>query len=84
MDETHTLDALVQFLYHDMPAEDAYLTAKVLENNTDMRATYVEMLASKVLLPKVTFTPSNNVVNRIMQYSATTMDNCSPMSSLIY
>ena len=84
MDETHTLDALVQFLYHDMPAKDAYLTAKVLENNTDMRAMYVEMMASKVLLPKVTFTPSSGVMNRILQYSATTLDNCTPLSSLSY
>ena len=63
MDETHTLDALVQFLYHDMPAEDAYLTAKVLESNTEMRATYVEMLASKVLLPN-----DFNAVEMVVQF----------------
>lgn len=71
MDETHTLDALVQFLYHEMPAEDAFLTAKVLQQNTDLRTTYTEMLSAKAQLPKAMFNPSNDVLNRIRQYSTT-------------
>ncbi len=72
MDETITLDALMQFLYHEMPAEDAYLTAQVLGNNPELRATYTDMLAAKAQLPKVLFNPSNDAMNRIRQYSAQT------------
>lgn len=77
MEETHTLDALVQFIYHDMPAEEAYLTATIIGQNPELRASYADMLASKAQLPKALFNPSNEVLNRILQYSAkTSLDSC--------
>lgn len=72
MDESLTLDALTQFLYHDLPAEDAFLTSKLMEQNPELRATYTEMLSAKAQLPKAMFNPSTDVLNRIRQYSAQT------------
>jgi hypothetical protein len=76
MDETITLDALTQFLYHEMPAEDAYLTTQILSNNAELRATYTEMLTAKAQLPKVLFSPSTDCLNRIRQYSAQSRVEC--------
>ncbi len=76
MDETLTLDALTQFLYHEMTAEDAYLTSQVLGNNAELRATYTDMLAAKAQLPKVLFNPSNDVLSRILQHSAQSNLEC--------
>lgn len=77
MNDTHTLDALMQFLYHDLPAGEAFLSVQMLEQRPDLREAYHELWVGKTQLPKVQFNPSPEVLNRILQYSATTTsDTC--------
>jgi hypothetical protein len=77
MEESHTLNALVQFIYHDMPAGEAVTqTTRILLNDISLKGAYTEMLAAKTELPKVLFSPSSEVVNRILQYSAKTAVGC--------
>jgi hypothetical protein len=78
MEESHTLNAFVQFIYHDMPAGDEVAnTTRVLLNDINLRSEYTEMLAAKTELPKVLFNPSTEVLSKILQYSAkTAVDSC--------
>ena len=72
MEETYTYDALVHFLYRELPALDAIETAQTLDADADLRAHFDELLFAKTQLPKVGFNPSSSVVNKILQYSAQT------------
>ena len=72
MDDTHTLDALVQFLYRDLAAEEIPSTVHNLENVEGLRMIYGELQSAKAQLPKVLFNPSSDTLNRILQYSAST------------
>lgn len=72
MEESYTYYSLVQFLYHDMPAEDAVLMAQQLEEDPDLFQAYDDLLDAKNLLPKVRFNPSPAVLDNILQYSTKT------------
>ncbi len=73
MEKTYTYDnALVQFLYHEMPAADAVEMVAIIEEDPEVLATYNSLLAAKTQLPKVQFQPSPSALNNIMRYSAQT------------
>ncbi|MBX2890859.1 MAG: hypothetical protein KF734_08040 [Saprospiraceae bacterium] len=73
MEETYTYNnALVQFLYREMPAEEAVEMASKIEADPDMRAMFDALLLAKIQLPKVRFNPSNAALNNILQYSTKT------------
>ena len=72
MNKTHTPDALVQFLFRELSAFEAVETAQLIDHNPVVRAEYATLQAAKMQLPKVHFNPSANVLQRVMQYSATT------------
>lgn len=72
MEENYTMNALVQFLYHEMPAEEAVEMAHQIEENPDMREMFDTLLLAKVQLPKAKFNPSNAALDNILQYSTKT------------
>ena len=72
MEENYTYDSLVQFLYHDMPADEAVLMTQVLEEDAEVRGIFDALLESRNLLPKARFNPSPAVLNNILQYSTKT------------
>lgn len=73
MEETYTdNNALVQFLYREMPAEEAVEMASKIEADLEMRAMFDALLLAKIQLPKVRFNPSNAALNNILQYSTKT------------
>jgi hypothetical protein len=72
MEETYTYDSLVQFLYREMPAEEAVEMAHQIEENPDVRSMFDSLLLAKTQLPKARFNPSNEVINNILQYSTKT------------
>jgi hypothetical protein len=76
MKETYTYeDALVQFLYHEMPAEEAADMALALEVDEALHTAFRELREAKTQLPKVQFNPSSTALNNILQYSTkTTME----------
>ena len=72
MEENYTMNALVQFLYHEMPAEEAVEMAHQIEENPEMREMFDSLLLAKVQLPKAKFNPSNAALDNILQYSTKT------------
>ena len=72
MEKNYTYESLVQFLYHDMPADEAVLMTQHLEANLEMRAAFEEMLFLLFQLPKAHFNPAPAVLNNILQYSTKT------------
>lgn len=72
MEETYTYNALVQFLYREMPAEEAVEMAHLIDCDPEMRAVFDALLSAKTQLPKARFNPSQAVVNNILQYSTKT------------
>jgi hypothetical protein len=72
MEENYTSNALVQFLYREMPAEEAVEMAHLLEEDTEMRDLFDDLLLAKVQLPKARFNPSSTAINNILQYSTKT------------
>ncbi len=71
MEKTYTYyDALVQFLYHEMPAADAVEMVSMIEDDPDLYAEYSSLLLAKTQLPKVQFHPSQTALDNIMRYSA--------------
>ncbi|MBL7825700.1 MAG: hypothetical protein JNJ57_03650 [Saprospiraceae bacterium] len=72
MEETYTYDALVQFLYHEMPAAEAVEMAHSLEADDYLHSEFKSLQVAKSQLPKVQFTPSKSTISNILQYSAKT------------
>ena len=71
MEKTYTYDdALVQFLYHEMPAADAVEMVSMIEDDPDLYAEYSSLLLAKTQLPKVQFNPSTTALDNILRYSA--------------
>ncbi|TNE58018.1 MAG: hypothetical protein EP344_10605 [Bacteroidetes bacterium] len=72
MKENYTYDSLVQFLYHEMPADEAVLMTQQLEDDAALRASFEELLQAKNQLLKASFNPSSAVLNNILKYSTKT------------
>ena len=71
MEKTYTYDnALVQFLYHEMPAAEAVEMVAMIEEDPNLHAEFNSLLLSKTQLPKVQFHPSRATLNNILRYSA--------------
>lgn len=72
MEENYTYNALVQFMYREMPAEEAVEMAHRIEEDPEIRAVFDELLLAKTQLPKARFNPSQAALNNILQYSTKT------------
>ncbi|MBK8555931.1 MAG: hypothetical protein IPL65_09250 [Lewinellaceae bacterium] len=72
MNENYTYDMLVQFLYHELPADEALLAAQLIEDFSEVRAQWDELRSAKSSLPKAQFLPSNQIITNILQYSTKT------------
>ena len=73
MEEKYTYDALVQFLYHELSAQEVTEMTHSLEEDIEMLAVFQSLVSAKAQFPKVQFVPSSGVLNNILQYSAKTM-----------
>lgn len=73
MEETYTYDALVQFLYHELSAQEVAEMTSSLEEDVEMLAVFQSLSTAKAQFPKVQFIPSTGALNNILQYSAKTM-----------
>lgn len=73
MKETYTYDALVQFLYHELSAQEVVEMTSSLEEDIEMLAVFQGLASAKAEFPKVEFAPSTGSINNILRYSAQTM-----------
>lgn len=72
MEKNYIQDALVQFMYREMPADQAVVMADHIDDEPEIRAMFDDMLLAKTQLPKARFSPSPAVLNNILQYSTKT------------
>ncbi len=73
MEETYTIeDALVQFMYREMPANEAADMAQLLEEDPEIHSMFHSLLRAKTKLPKVQFNPSTAAIQNILAYSTKT------------
>ena len=72
MEENYTLNSLVQFMYREMPAEEAVEMAHLIDEDPEVREMFDSLLLAKIQLPKARFNPSNAALNNILQYSTKT------------
>ncbi len=73
MEETYTIeDALVQFMYREMPADEAADMARLLEEESEVHSMFHSLLRAKTQLPKVQFNPSSKAIQNILAYSTKT------------
>lgn len=72
MQEQYTYDALIQFLYHELPADEAMEMSNLLEEEPELLFEFNMLRAAKMQLPKVQFNPSPAVISNILQYSTKT------------
>lgn len=72
MQNNYPYDALMRFLYREMPASEAAEMARHIDSDPVLRAEYDELQEAKIQLPKDRFNPSTAVINNILQYSTKT------------
>lgn len=72
MKETYTQESLVQFMYHELSSEEALDMRQALDQDSELRAEFNDLLLARTQLPKVQFNPSNAALRNILQYSAQT------------
>lgn len=72
MEESYTYDSLVQFVYREMPANEAAVMAQNIDEDPALRALFDDMVLAKTQIPKARFNPSPAVLNNILQYSTKT------------
>ncbi len=73
MEETYTYDALVQYLYHELSAQEVVEMTGSLEEDVEMLAVFQSLAAAKAEFPKVQFMPSSGTINNILRHSAQSM-----------
>ncbi len=63
---------LVRLVYNETNDFESRTIRSEMKGNWSMKEEYKELMAAKKALPKVTFSPSNEVLNSILQYSQST------------
>jgi hypothetical protein len=72
MIENSTKNLLVKFLYHEASASESVEVLECIHNDPVQGAEFREMKNALALLPKVLFTPSDNVINSILSHGRRT------------
>ncbi len=72
MEDSYIQNALVQFLYHEMPANEAYDFSQLIGTTPELGALHNHFLKAKTQMPSALFNPSGATLTNILQYSAKT------------
>ncbi len=72
MTQHFTKDDLIRFIYKETTASETISISETLCKDTKLFYEYEEMLAAFQHLPKVKFSPSSAVVQKIIDYSEQT------------
>lgn len=79
MEETYTIEeAMIQMIYRELDVTDAMELALEMEDVPELSMRYSDLLNTRNNLPKVEFKPSRAVIDRILNYSATTTYEARP------
>ncbi len=77
MNNTFTSKDLIRFIYKETSAKESIEIAEAIHEDWRLKEEYNLLLEAKKELPKVSFSPSNDVVSSILKHSATTsMETC--------
>lgn len=72
MEESYIQNALMQFLYRELPAEETIEMTELMGVVPDIRSSFNSFLKAKAHLPKALFNPSAATLNSVLRYSAQT------------
>ncbi len=72
MKHNFTHNNLLQFLYRETTASEAFAIRNAINSDWQLKEDYTELLEAKRELPKVTFSPSSSVIDNILRYSNAT------------
>lgn len=72
MDDSYIQSALVRFLYHEMPADEACDFGQLIRTVPELGLMYGGFVRAKSQMPKALFNPSSATLTNILTYSAQT------------
>jgi hypothetical protein len=72
MEDSYIQNALMQYLYRELPAEEVAEWTELIAITPEMRILHRQFVGAKSFLPKATFSPSSACLNTILRYSAQT------------
>jgi len=72
MEESYIQNALMQFLYRELPADETIEMTELMAATPEIRCLFNSYFGAKAKLPKALFNPSTAAFNNVLQYSAKT------------
>ncbi len=72
MDNTFTQDLIIQYIYNELSDTQRIEVEQLLDNSFEAQEMHDSFLKSVKGLPLVTFSPPQQSIDRILNYSATT------------
>lgn len=69
MQENFTIEDLVRFIYHETSASETMAINEALETDSDLYAEYENLMEGFQKMPRVQFSPSNDTLDSILNYS---------------
>lgn len=69
MEQSYTQENLVQFIYRDTSITEYFEIDNAIENDSVLKKQYLRLYNAFKSLPKVTFSPRENTINSILNYS---------------
>ena len=72
MEQNYTQENLIQFIYREKSLTEHFEIENAIENNAELRSTYEQMKMVICALPKILFSPSKSVIEKILLYSRLT------------
>jgi hypothetical protein len=69
MIKTFTQNDVIRFVYNEVSTEERSQMEELLLIDTTFEKTYMQYMKTKVLIQKSNLEPSENVINRILNYS---------------
>ena len=72
MQESYIQNALMQFLYRELPADETIEVTELMAATPEIRRLFNRFFGAKAELPKALFNPSTATLNSVLRYSAKT------------
>ncbi len=72
MEDSYIQNAVLQFLYHELSADETIEMSELIVATPEVRQIFHRYARAKAHLPKALFNPSSRSVERVLSYSMQT------------
>jgi len=69
MDQTYTNDLLIKYIYSETDIAEKFEIENAIENDSQLKRTFLRLYYAYKSLPRVLFRPSERVVNNLLLMS---------------